>query len=128
MQPSRPQLAINPFIKHSVSYLPHGRDFVRTAGNLKTLALWLTPVLGWAFGVYAYKRVKFDKQAGIYQSFGHSTFDPRFMNKKPDHMHVARAVSRNGSAAIYPYIMFICPAAQICIQTILCSGELRDSR
>ncbi|KAG5357419.1 hypothetical protein CJU90_6254 [Yarrowia sp. C11] len=84
MQPSRPHFAVNPFVKHSVSYLPHGRDLVRTAGNIKTLALWLTPVLGWAFGLYAYKRVKFDKEAGIYQGFGHSTFDPRFMDKKPE--------------------------------------------
>lgn len=84
MQPTRPQFGINPFIKHSVSLLPKGPDFVRTAGNLKTFTLWLTPVLGWAFAVYAYKRVKFDKEAGIFQSFGHSTFDPRFMNKKPE--------------------------------------------
>lgn len=80
MQPSRPAFHTNPFIKHRVSFIPRGADIVRTAKNINGATLWLTPILGWAFAVYAYKRVKADKEAGIYKSFGHSTFDPNFMN------------------------------------------------
>ncbi|KAG5359344.1 hypothetical protein CJU90_4086 [Yarrowia sp. C11] len=59
------QTHINPFVKHSVSYLPNAQDFKRTATNIAPWALALFTFFSWTFIYKWYNHAKYGRASDV---------------------------------------------------------------